>query len=261
MPLFCFCKALPADRADALLQESRRLAQEGSLNSARVLIDSLHSAYPKCVQQRRQAKALEDSIVYVESLRNVAYADSLLGTLLPKADSLLRMFRYEKNERYEDAGKYVHRLLGTSTNTSRCFLQAYTTDARETLVKAYYYGASWLSVCEVLLSSQEEECRKTGATHTFEAEGWHSVMTMEGDDALEILNFVSAHAGDRLRVRLSDGAEPKPKTAVFYLTDSEKQALQDTYRLGVVMRDIRQLEEIRRVGSARVEKYERKTAE
>lgn len=253
------CADRSAERAGSLLQEGRALAEQGSFNASRLLLDSLHSAYPKCVEQRMQAKALEDSIVYVESLRDADYADSLLASLMPKADSLLRFFRYEKNERYEDVGKYVHRLLQTGSNAQRCFLQAYTTDARETIVKSYYYGAAKLTVREAELTSDEEQCRKSGSDHTFEAEGWHSVMTTEGDDALEMLNFVSSHISDRLRVKLSDGVEgSKSKAAVFYLNDNEKQALQATYQLGIVMRDIRQLEDIQRIARARIEKYEQK---
>ena len=257
--VFLSCADNSAGKADALLRESRTLAGSGSLNSARVLLDSLHNSYPKCVEQRRLAKALDDSIVYVESQRNLAYADSLLEVLIPRSDSLLKSFRYEKNERYENDGRYVHRLLRTDANTSRCFLQAYTTDARKTLLKSYYCGSTRLAVRNVTLSVGGEQCEKSGADHTFEADGWHSVMTLEDDDALEMLNFISSHVGDRLRVKLADSAtDGREKTAVFYLNDQEKQALQDTYHLGLLMRDIRQVEDIQRVSRAKIEKYERK---
>ena len=42
------------------------------------------------------------------------------------------------------------------------------------------------------------------------------------------------------------------------ISDNEKQALDQTYRLGLLMRDINQLEEQVRLASARIEHFETK---
>ena len=245
--------------AKMLLDTGYRLAEEGNFQSARIVLDSLHNTYPKCVDVRRVAKSLEDSMEYVEAKRTMLYADSLLQPLLKESDVLLKSFSYEKNEKYEDAGKYVHRLLRTGSNSSRCYLQAYVTDNRETIVKSYYCGSAMLLQSIVCLESQNEQYRSAGRLHSFEAGDYHSILTMEEDKALSVLNFISMHCGDRLRVVL-EGTNKKGNatTYTYYLSDSEKKALEDTYKLGVVMKDIKSLEDMLRISRARVEKYENK---
>ncbi len=252
------CQPSDGDKANALLSEAKGMVDDGHWRQARILLDSIHSTYPKQVVQRRCAKALCDSITYLESQRDVVYYDSILRPLLPQADHLLKVFKYEKDERYDDHGRYVHRLLCTNNNTSRCFLQAYVQDNNIAIVKSYYYGTSPVEQQSVCLTADGEEARFSGSNHAFEAEGWHEIMTIVEDDALQLLNFVSTHTGDRVRV---SGAGNKPRgTWVYYLSDTEKKALNQTYQLGVLMRDIDKLERIIHIATAKIEYYENKYA-
>lgn len=218
-------------------------------------LDSVHTLYPKQVEQRKQAKALKDKIVYLQSLQTKLYADSILQPLLSQADNLLKEFRYEKQEGYEDHGHYVYRNLQTGWNTNRCFLQAYVSDDRKALVKSYYYGAKQLNQQAVNMQAAGEEIEIRGKNHAFEVDGWHEILTLEGEQALEVLNFVSAHLTDRIRVTVV-GSSGKAGTVVYYLSDSEKQALDKTYQLGILMRDIDELERQIQLALRRIEHFE-----
>ena len=243
--------------AQAHVDAAVQMVEQHRYEAALLQIDSVHSLYPKQVAQRRQAKALKDSIVYLQAQYTLRYADSLLQPLLPEADKLLKEFRYEKNDAYEDHGNYVYRTLQTGWNTNRCFLQAYVSDDRKTLVKSYYYGAKNIHQASVLLKAGEQMASQQGVNHAFEVEGWHEILTIEGDQALEVLNFVSSHLAERIRVELY-GETGSSAKAVYYIADSEKQALDRTYQLGLLMRDINQLEEQVRLASARIEHFEAK---
>lgn len=237
------------DRVDqaALLIEQHRY--EAALRQ----LDSVHALYPKQVTQRRHAKALKDSIIYLQSQQTLRYSDSILQTLLPEADKLLKDFRYNKADAYEDHGQYVYRDLQTGWNTNRCFLQAYVSDDRKTLVKSYYYGAKPIHQSSIALQCNEQEIEQQGQNHAFEVEGWHEILTITDERALEVLNFVSSHPRERIRVTAKGSGK-----AVYYLSDNEKQALDKTYRLGLLMRDINQLEQQIRIASQRIEHYESK---
>ncbi len=244
------------EKAKALVDEGYAKIEMGQLNTAKILADSVHKTYPKCVAERRLAKALEDTVVYIESQRTLAYSDSLLVTLLPQIDPLLKKFRYEKNDQYEDHGKYVHRLLNTGSNTSRCYIQAYVYDHRVTEVKSYYFGQNTLNQTAIEASVSEEVFRHDGTSHGFDADGYHSILSFDGDKALEFLNFISSHQGDRIRINLLGTNRKNAETNyVYYLNDQEKIALQETYLLGILMNDIKQLEDAIRIASARIEKY------
>lgn len=62
---------------------------------------------PSKAEQYRAEKYRQDSISLVEQERTLAYYQSQLDELLPQADSLLRYFKYEKNEKYQDRGFYI----------------------------------------------------------------------------------------------------------------------------------------------------------
>ena len=241
--------------AQAHVDAAVQMVEQHRYEAALLQIDSVHSLYPKQVAQRRQAKALKDSIVYLQAQYTLRYADSLLQPILPEADKLLKEFRFEKNDNYEDHGNYVYRTLQTGWNTNRCFLQAYVSDDRKTLLKSYYYGAKPLHQTAVALQAGEQEIELLGRNHAFEVEGWHEILTLEDEQALEVLNFISSHMGERIRV----AAKGQNKAgAVYYLSDNEKQALDQTYRLGLLMRDINQLEQQIALASQRIEHFETK---
>ena len=249
------CTKAREERAAAShVSAAAELVEQHRYEAALQHLDSVHSLYPKQVAQRRLAKALKDTIVYLQSQQTLRYSDSLLQPLLPEADKLLKEFRYEKADAYEDHGHYVYRTLQTGWNTSRCFLQAYVSDDRQTYVKSYYYGAHPIHQTTLSLQCGEQEITLQGQNHAFEVEGWHEILTLEGDQALEVLNFISSHMSERIRVT-ANGQKPAAK-AVYYLADTEKQALDRTYQLGLIMRDINQLEQQISLASKRIEHFE-----
>lgn len=202
----------------------------------------------------RAEKHRQDSIALTEQERSLAYYDSLYQTLLPVADSLLKEFRYEKNEKYEQTGKYTHRLLRSTQNTSRNYIQANVRDDATTEVKFFYYGAKPADLQEVVLSADSLSDTFRGSTHAFEAEGWHETLTLGQDDALRCLNFVDVYSAARIRVSMV-GSKSR---AVFYISDNDKKALMSTFRLGITMRDIRDLETRLRITSLQIKKYQKR---
>lgn len=207
---------------------------------------------PSKVEQLRLQKQHQDSIEYCQAQQTLRYSDSILQTLLPQADEQLRLFRYEKNESFEDYGHYVHRLLTTGNNTSRNFLQAYVSDNRKTTIQSFYYGAKRQNQLHIRLSVDDLYIEKEGSNHAFEAEGWHEILTVESQDAIDILQFVASHTGQRIRVTM-DGKN----NVQYYLNEQEKQALTDTYQLAVLMNDIDQLERAIRVSSLQIRKFQK----
>jgi hypothetical protein len=64
---------------------------------------------PSKVEQYRAEKHERDSVALIEQERSLAYYQSQLEALMPQADSLMALFKYEKNEKYQDHGFYVVR--------------------------------------------------------------------------------------------------------------------------------------------------------
>jgi len=208
---------------------------------------------PSKVDIMRQQKQQKDSLVYVQAQQNLSYSDSLLHVLLPQCDPLLQKFVYSKDDKAEDHGHYVHRILQTTHNTNRNFLQAYVSDHRIASVQSYYYGSHQHHQRAIRVSAGEDYVEQQGSNHAFQLEGWHEILTIEGDDALALLAYISNHTGARLRV-MSQGEQ----SVVYYLTPAEQQALADTWQLAVLMRDIDALERAIHVANLQIQKYEKK---
>ena len=247
----CHLRPSESELADARLAAARTAIDCGKWQQAHITLDSVHILFPKLIDKRREARALSDSLVYLEAQRSLAYSDSLLQTLLPQTDPLLRLFRYEKNERYEDHGRYVYRSLNTDLNTTRCFLQAYVTDQRETTVKSYYYGASAIEQHSITLSSENVKTTQTGDNHTFTSGAQHEILSLANNASLELLNFISSHCNAPIQV-----TQEGKTTHSFWLTDNEKEALEKTYQLGLLMNDIQLLEQQIAISQAQISKYE-----
>ena len=62
---------------------------------------------PSKAEVYRAEKHRQDSVSLVEQERTLAYYQTQLEELMPQADSLLRYFKYEKNEKYQDHGYYI----------------------------------------------------------------------------------------------------------------------------------------------------------
>ena len=67
---------------------------------------------PSKMEQYRAEKHVRDSVGLVDQQRSLAFYESQLELLKPKADSLLPYFKYEKNEKYQDHGNYVITVTG-----------------------------------------------------------------------------------------------------------------------------------------------------
>jgi hypothetical protein len=253
---FIACGPTEEQCAEKLLHEAHTLVDNGSWRQAMIVLDSIHNTFPRLVAQRRQAKALSDSIIYLEAKRSLAYTDTLLPPLLNQVDKLIKNFRYEKNEKYENHGRYVHRLLVTTSNTSRNFIQAYVRDDRETIVKSYYFGNKAVGQRAIVLQADGEEQLFSGSNHHFESAGHHEIMTLENDPALALLNFISAHQS--ARIRIEGRAEQPHHSWAYYLNDKEKEALSCTYQLGWLMKDIKRVEQMQKVANAQILRYEQK---
>lgn len=62
---------------------------------------------PSKVEQYLADKHVRDSVGLCDQTRSLAYFQSQLDSLMPVSDSLISLFKYEKNDKYQDNGNYV----------------------------------------------------------------------------------------------------------------------------------------------------------
>lgn len=249
----CASGSADAERAESLVSEARSMVDAGRYNAARMVLDSVAVQFPHEVLSRRAADRLNDSITYLESLRISSYSDSLLALMLPSLDSLIATFRYTKNEKYEDEGQYIAKSVNLADMNVRNCLVARVSDKRVVSVRSYVIAAKQLNHVSLTLRSGEDEISFTGSNYAFEAGGWHEILTLSEDAALSLLLFVSSHMTEAIRVTAKG-----EMNQVYHLTEQDKLALDDTYRLALRMKDVRTLEDNLQKANTFIAFYEQK---
>ena len=78
-----------------------------ALISAIVMLSCMSCTHESKLDQYKAQKHERDSVGLVNQERSIIFYQAQLDSLMPVIDSLLPMFKYEKNERYQDHGYYV----------------------------------------------------------------------------------------------------------------------------------------------------------
>lgn len=210
---------------------------------------------PSAAEKRRAEKHISDSIALVDQQKSLIYYQAQLDAIMPTADSLLPLFNYTKDSAYQDFGFYGFKAQESDRNTNRNYVQALVRDDGKPLVRAYYYGNKEIPFQRVSLAVGDIEIKLAGSVHSFEAGGWHQIMTLEDSVAMEALRFLDAHVADKVKVAYGDAEK---NHSSFNMTDADKKALAQAYHLSVVMSDVYILEHRVKHTSLEVEKYQRR---
>ena len=232
-----------------------------TLSLASLLLLSCGKDRPSVAAQR-EARQQHNLRELERQQRSLAYCDSLIQVLQSQVQELMPLFKYEKQDQYEDHGRYVHRLLRTGSNASRCYLQAYATDAFRLIVKGYYVGERPLHLQAIELQADSLNQRFVGSAHPFSVEdvvpGYspttlhYEIITLDEPSGTDLLKLIDACSGTRERISLAG----KKSSSRFYLSDTDKKALVETYRLATLMKDIHRLEQQAEQASLQIQKYQ-----
>jgi len=235
-------------QADIRLKHIEQLIDKNSLNSAKVQIDSFHILFPRLVNKRRIAAAFEDTITRRESSRTLAYCDSILPFKQREVDSIQRNFRFEKDKIYQETGNFIYKTQKTENNATRIYLKAYVDENADFFLISNYCGPkiehTSIEVSSKQLFAQSDTIDTSDPDyHSFTDGGqrWE-VLTFKNEAGKTVAAFITQYASSQIKVTLHG-----KRNYVYYLADSDKKAITETYHLWIVKKDVSQLhKEIKR---------------
>lgn len=242
--LFVSCNggSSPEKQADEKLSEIEQLIADNDWATAKLKIDSIHTLFPRLVDKRRIAVALADTISRRESARMLAYCDSILPVKKAEADSLMKFFRFEKDEKYQEVGNYVYKSQITEQNTGRNYLKCYV-DEKANFYLVSNVGGSRINHRNVMVSAgdgyatTENDSVAKGVFHSFTTDGqYFENLTFTNADG-GIGGFVAANRNEKIKVTLLGS-----KKIEYQLPESDKKAIEASYHLWIVKKDIMRLE-------------------
>lgn len=232
----------PEKLADKKLLEIEQLIADNDWATARLKIDSIHTLFPRLVDKRKIAVALADTISRRESARMLAYCDSILPVKKAEADSLMKYFRFEKDEKYQEVGNYVYKSQITEQNTGRNYLKCYV-DEKANFYLVSNVGGSRINHRNVMVSagegfaSTENDSVAKGVFHSFTTDGQYFESLTFTNAEGGIGGFVAEHRTEKIKVTLLGS-----KKIEYQLPESDKKAIEASYHLWLLKKDIMRLE-------------------
>jgi hypothetical protein len=82
------CTPTVSNKAQNLLDKATSHYTKGEYHTAKILVDSIHTQFPREIALRKQARILMFNIEYQETMRNVMYLDSIMPLIKQQWDSM-----------------------------------------------------------------------------------------------------------------------------------------------------------------------------
>jgi hypothetical protein len=241
IPLLISCGKDPTIRAKAYLKKAEQLLAIGDYNRAKLNLDSIHSLFPQLIPMRQAADTVMYRVTLSESKRNLLFADSQLPVRKHLADSLLRAFRYEKDARYEDEGRYLYKALG-GIGTSRTGIKTYLTESGELTLVSAYCGAplgftKTKIACNDLFAETIAGSGESRNAFSFQGVSRESV-SYTGPEINGIDAFVVHNASAKLTTTFEGGK----RSYSYVLSQPEKMAIAQSSLLSTILKSVEQLQ-------------------
>ncbi len=235
------CTPNTKEQAENMLLRASSLYTSDSLNSAKILIDSIHSTYPNEVQVRKNASELMNKIEYKENTRNLVYFDSLLIVLKEKFDSISTNFVIGDTT-YSSKRVYIHKKRGKNYYP-RTNLVAEVTENGDINLISVYSGRK-LSHDSIKVSYSDVYANTltvpttSAYNYSFTDLGvnWEYV-TFTPKNQNNILGFIELYNDKLLTVSLYGD-----KTHKYFLEKEDKKILVETLNFAKAKKDLYTLE-------------------
>ncbi len=240
------CAPSPEESAQTLVNNAKEAFAANNESKSLTLIDSLHATYPKCVAERRQADTLEWTINRTQINRSLPYLDSMLIARQTEFPELKKHFRFEKDEKYQDVGEFIHYLHRTENNTSRCYLKPYTNEKGDFLLMSYFVAekATNHNMLTAFIGEMELSTLPAPSSdiHSYDNLGtFHETIMFNNTTTNGLHEFIANNHQEKIKITLSlDGEKNKYIYSIF---ENERKIFADTYKLAVCIKDINNITE------------------
>lgn len=255
------CESSVEEGARALLDKAGNEYSAGNYNAARILIDSIKTAYPKAYKTRREAELMRREVLLKEKKRDLAFYKETIASLVSQRDSISKGLTYNKDSRFQDEGVYTAPSQAMALNPFSSFLRASVKENGDTYITSFYRGKR-ISHKSVRVSAGDNfvDCKVPFLTRSYKEHGVYNERLdfKYGADG-GIMDFIAASAGPfKVKLEGSNGDYE------YTLRHDDVLAISEVLALSKVLRaieDTRKMEgEAQRALEFLIRSQERSTA-
>jgi hypothetical protein len=229
------------------------LINKNFYNLAKIKIDSFHVNYRTMVDKRRVVAALEDTITLRESYRTIHYCDTILPKLTQQLDSMMKNFRLEKDERFQETGDYVHKLQVTEQNVNRNYLKVKIDENGELKLFSYVTGIKnshnrlKVSSGEFFAETDTLDSKNFSEHNFIDGNAYNELAIFGGESVENIVRFIFENQTSKIKVTLIGNKEFS-----YFLSTQDIKAISDSYHFWIVKKDIVKLEKQRKSSNFKI---------
>ncbi|MCL2649441.1 MAG: hypothetical protein FWD60_00260 [Candidatus Azobacteroides sp.] len=230
--------------AENLLKKARAFYESNKYANAKLYLDSLKVTFPKEAAIQKERLQLMHQVELGEQERNLNYCDSMLVVYKIKADSLKKNFLFEKDENYDETGKYLTKQQKIENNLQKTYIRCNTNEQGEMYLESVYYGTKPINHTKIKVSSptggytETESIPKDGGlNYSFQDLGATTeiVTYKKGKDG-GVIQFICNNHNEKLKAEYIGD-----KSYTVWLTPVEKNAVVEVNELATVLSDIDRL--------------------
>lgn len=229
------------------------------LDAAKLHIDTINNLYEKQIAIRKVADSLFTQIKLVEAKRNLIYADSVIKFKQAEFDKLAKDFRYEKNEKYEDSGKYIYKWQRTENIAGSSFIKPLVEETglfTLTSVLCSDYAINHQSAKFIVgdvFAETEIVPLESAYNHRYkDSDKYFETVVYRNSSNEGIAQLLQDNTDKTIKVVLQ--GETKKNT--IWLSKTEKDAITKAYNFSIVLKDLKDLERIISTSKKKIILYE-----
>lgn len=248
------CDGSGNDKAAQLLAEAQAAYENGRLNPAKELLDSLDSTYPRAIEARKKGKMLSYRIQLREAEQIRTFTDSMLTVAIETINTATADFTFLKSE-YDELGRFIYKGTEAEKNV-RSYLHAAADEYGVTHLISSYRGDRPLEHTAVKVKSADGTACSTQEIPYNDGTNYHytiggvrfETVTYIGDKDGGVLGYIELNKEKQLQVEFIGSR----RNLSVPLTDMDKKALSETFRLGMMLRKRLQLQQENKVATEKI---------
>ena len=242
-------------KAKEMLGRAEQLYENRQYELVRHALDSIKASYPKQIKVLKDGLQLMRQVDLKEQERNIVFCDSMLLVREAEADSMKKLFVYEKDPEYDDIGKYVDKQQVLERNLQRSYIRSGVNELGELYIASVYYGSGRIRHQQMKVTAPDNTYAETavisedgGLNYAFEDLGMTTeVVTYQKGGDNNVALFIYNLKDTRLKAELI-GRKPYS----FTISDGDKKSLAKTYDFSIILSDIERLKKEKEKAESRI---------
>jgi hypothetical protein len=239
----------------ALLEQAQLQYENAEYTSAKTLIDSIKSLYPKEFEVLKDGLQLSRLIEIKELERIILLCDSLFPIRESEVEILKKDFIYEKDPEYDEVGKYFEKTQKIENKLQRSYIRSSLTELGEFQLASVFYGSKPIQHAGLKVSAPDGTYTETalipydgGMNYTFTDLGMTTevVAYPNGKDG-GITRFIYDNKDVLLKAEYLGG-----KKFTLTISQSDKNALVKTLDFSVVLAEIEKMKKEKEIAIKRI---------